>query len=56
MPSDSKPSQRINISGSTLSQVQMGGQAAGDMTVNQSQQVGTEAIVKELTPTEVAFT
>ncbi|NJO41875.1 MAG: hypothetical protein HC865_14910 [Cyanobacteria bacterium RU_5_0] len=53
MPSDQKPSQNFSISGGQLSNVQIGGQAGRDLTVNQSQQNVEGATEQPLTPTEV---
>lgn len=47
------PSQSISISGGQLSNVQIGGIAGRDLTVNQSQQIGGSTSEKILTPTDV---
>jgi hypothetical protein len=51
---EQKSSQSISISGSQLSDVQIGGQAGRDLMVNQSQQIGEGATDKPLTPDDIA--
>ena len=52
MPSEPSPSQNINISGSQLSNVQVGGQAGRDLAATQSQQIASDAS-KPLTPADI---
>lgn len=49
---EDKVSQSISISGGQLSNVQIGGQAGGDLTVNQVQHIGDEA-ADQLTSADV---
>lgn len=53
MVSDQNASQSINISGGQMSNVQIGGQAGGDLNITQSQQIGDDFAEKQLSPTEV---
>ncbi|MDJ0575697.1 MAG: hypothetical protein AB4038_06930 [Prochloraceae cyanobacterium] len=52
MPEE-KPSQSFSISGSQLSDVQIGGIAGQDMNVTQNQQIGTTESSKPLTQADV---
>ncbi len=52
MPEE-KPSQSFSISGSQLSDVQIGGIAGQDMNVTQTQQIGTSESSKPLTQADV---
>lgn len=49
----SPPSQSFTISGGQLSNVQIGGIAGRDITINQSQQIGESTAEKSLTPADV---
>ncbi|MEM1256727.1 MAG: toll/interleukin-1 receptor domain-containing protein [Cyanobacteria bacterium P01_H01_bin.21] len=48
------PAQSLTISGGQLSNVQIGGLAGRDLTVNQSQQIGESTAEKSLTPADIA--
>ena len=52
MPEE-KPSQSFSISGSQLSDVQIGGIADNDMNVTQNKQIGTSESSKSLTQADV---
>lgn len=54
MTSNQKPSQNFSISGSQMSNVQIGGQAGHDLAVNQSQQTIEGLTESPLTAIEVA--
>lgn len=51
--SEEKSSQSINISGGQLSNVQIGGMAGQDLTVSQTQQIGTDGKDAQLTQDDV---
>jgi hypothetical protein len=51
---DKNSSQSISISGGSLSNVQIGGNAGRDLTLSQSQQIGERLPEQSLTPDDVA--
>lgn len=50
---EEKPSQSFSISGGQLSNVQIGGQAGGDLTANQNQTISQGGAEKQLTQADV---